>query len=217
LAIFSCTPPPVGDEIENGFLKKLIAPKTFNRLQAGGSVEISIDGQYYSGSADVRSWGDTLFKIDVFSVFGAPVLNLEYNSKGAFVTFQDSSFFIEKSGCMGVLPFRWAKLVTVDQFMHLLQSNFDILAIFMNTAPQKTEDRRFSNLIWRDSLSSLQQIIHKRTGSTVSLIIKPRMNESSAIRISEFSNYFAHEYKFVDDNRNYFSIHYDKMKLFNDQ
>lgn len=215
--IISCIPPPPENEVKNRFLEKLAAPKKIKQLQAGGAVEISIDGQYYSGSADVQSRGDTLFKIDVFSVFGTPVLNLKYNSKGASVSFQDSSFYIEKASCMGVLPFEWANLITIDQFIHLLQSDFEIVRTFLNSVPREIEEKRFFKLVWEDSTVSVQQIIHKRSGKIVSLIIKPDKSQNSEIRISEFSDNFARKYRFIDDNKNYFSINYEKIKIVKDQ
>lgn len=214
---FGCIPPSPENELNKGFLEKLAAPKKIDYLQAGGAVEISIDGKYYSGSADVQSWGDTLFKIDVFSTFGTPVLNLKYNSMGASVSFQDSSFYIEKAACMGVLPFQWANLITIDQFIDLLQSNFEIVRAFLDVVPREVEEKRFFKLVWEDSTISVQQIIHKRSGKIVSLIIKPDKSQNSEIRISEFSDNFARKYKFIDDNKNYFSINYEKIKIVNDQ
>jgi hypothetical protein len=215
--VINCTPPPPQNEIKSGFLEKLAAPKKITYLQAGGAVEIAIQGQYYSGSADVQSWGDTLFTIDVFSVFGAPVLNLKYDVTGASVSFQDSSFFIEKSDCMEALPFEWAKLLKIDQFIHLLQSNFEILYTVLNSTPREVEEKRLYKLIWEDSTVSVQQIIHKRSGKNVSLIIKPDKKRESEVRISDFSGTFARKYKFIDDNKNYFSINYEKIKVLNDQ
>jgi hypothetical protein len=211
----NCNPPPLReDESESGLVKKLIAPKTFSQMKVGGSVEISIDGQYYSGSADIQSWGDTLFKIDVYSPFGSPVLNLDYNSKGASISLPDSSFLMDKASCMSGLPYSWAKKITVDQFNRLLQSKFDFLSELLCSEARKIEEKKYTKFIWEDSVFSAEMLIHRRSGMLSSLNLKPDKKGEAVIRISDFSNFFARQFTFIDNKKNYFSIHYEKVKLF---
>lgn len=211
----SCTPPPPNyNALENGVVKKLLSPERPNRMQAGGSVDVALDGQSFSGSADIRSWGDTVFKINVYSMLGASVLNLQCDSSKAKVAFQDSIFHIERSDTLEPLPYAWAKRVTVEQFINLLQSKFYKLDILNNFEPHFAESKREVKLIWEDSVSKVQLVIHKRSGLIVLLTIQPDKNAPSEIRISDFFGTSAQKYKFFDDNRNYFSIHYDKVRFF---
>ncbi len=126
----SCVPPPPGyNALESGVVEKLLSSERPYRMQAGGSVNAALDGQFFSGSADIRSWGDSVFKINVYSMLGASVLKIESDSCKADVEFQDSNFQINRSEVLKPLPYEWAKNITVDQFVGLLQSKFYKLAI----------------------------------------------------------------------------------------
>jgi hypothetical protein len=211
----NCNPPPLSEgELESGVVKKLIAPKKFDQMKAGGTVEITIEGQYYSGSADIQSWGDTLLKIDVYSPFGSTILHLDYNSKGASVSLPDSSFFIDKSSCMSGLPYNWAKKITIDQFNRLLQSKFDFLSELLCSEARKIEEKKYTKYIWEDSIFLAELLINKRSGKLSYLNLRPDKTGDAVIRISDFSDFFAHQFTFIDDKKNYFSIHYEKVKLY---
>lgn len=215
VAFVNCAPPPLDyNALESGVVKKLLSSERPRRMQAGGSVDVSLDGQFFSGSADIRSWGDTVFKINVYSILGASVLKLDCDSSTADVVFQDSNFRIDRSGVLEPLPYKWAGKVTVEQFIGLLQSKFYKFDILNNFEPHFVEAKREVKLIWEDSVSKVQLVIHKRSGSIVLLTIQPDKNAPSEIRISDFFGTSARKYKFFDDNRNYFSIHYDKVRFF---
>ncbi|HEX2959286.1 MAG TPA: hypothetical protein VHO70_20800 [Chitinispirillaceae bacterium] len=202
--------------MDKGVVKELLSSKRPRRMMAGGSVEVALDGQFFSGSADIRSFGDTVFKINVYSILGASVLQFDCGSERADVMFQDSNFQIDKSDTMDQLPYEWAKRITVEQFIGFLQSNFEMLDIIKKYKPQFLEGKRDVKLIWEDSVSRAQLVIHKRTGSIAALLIQPDKNALSDIRISDFSGATARKYKFFDDNRNYFSIHYDKVRFYDE-
>jgi hypothetical protein len=211
----NCTPPPPGvNSLENGVVKKFLSPDRPHRMMAGGGVEGAFEGQSFSGSADIRSWGDTVFKLNVYSILGASVLNLDCDSNKADVVFQDSNFQIKRTDTLEPLPYGWAKKITVEQFISLLQSKFFKFDILNNSKPVFTEAKREIRLIWEDSVSKVQLVIHKRLNSIVLLSIQPDKKVSSEIRISDFLGTLARKYKFFDDNRNYFSIHYDKVRFF---
>jgi hypothetical protein len=211
----NCAPPPPGyNVLENGVVKKLLSSERPGRMMAGGSVDVALDGQSFSGSADIRSWGDTIFKINVYSLLGASVLKIDCDSSKANVVFQDSNIQIDRSQKLEPLPYDWAKEVTVEQFIGLLQSKFYKLDILNTIEPHFSEAKRDVKLIWEDSVSKVQLVIHKRSGTIVLLLIQPDKNTSSEIRISDFFGTSARKYKFFDDNRNYFSIHYDKVRFF---
>lgn len=217
LSIFfvNCAPPPPGfNTLENGVVKKLLSSDRPVRMLAGGGVDVALDGQSFSGSADIRSWGDTVFKLNVYSLLGASVLNLVCDSSKADVVFQDSNFQIKRVDTLEPLPYGWAKRITVEQFIGLLQSKFYKLDILSNSKPDFIESKRDVTWIWEDSVSKVQLVVHKRSNTIVLLSIQQDKKAPSEIRISDFFGTTARKYKFFDDNRNYFSIHYDKVRFF---
>jgi hypothetical protein len=215
ITFVNCTPPSPGiNAFESGVVKKLLSTDKPHRMLAGGSIDVALEGQFFSGSADIRSWGDSVFKLNVYSMLGASVLNIDCDSSRANVVFRDSNFQIYRSQTMEPLPYRWAKRITVEQFIGLLQSKFYKFNILNNSEPDFTEEKRDVKLIWEDSVSKVELVIHKRSNSIVLLSVQPDKNVPSEIRISDFFGTTARKYKFFDDNRNYFSIHYDNVRFF---
>jgi hypothetical protein len=215
ITLVNCTPPPPGvNTLEDGVVNNLLSSDKPHRMLAGGSVDVALEGQLFSGSADIRSWGDSAFKLNVYSMLGSSVLNIDCDSSRANVVFQDSNFQIYRSQTMEPLPYRWAKRITVEQFIGLLQSKFYKLDILNNSKPGFFGSKRDVKFIWEDSVSKVQLVVHKRSNTIVLLSIQPDKKAPSEIRISDFFGTTARKYKFFDDNRNYFSIHYDKVRFF---
>ena len=213
LLLFSCTQPPLPvTEITRAPLYEQIQfQKRPDKIRGGGDLSIAVQGERYSGSADME-WRKTgFFRADFYSPFGGVVGSVTADSTGGTVTIQDKQYQFLRNQKMDALPFVWGNYLTFGEFIHLLTGQIPPSAAVMKQKPDSViaEGRR-ALAIWQTDTFQVRAALNRR-----SLQIEQIQFQASGwfMLFRSIQEKLARSIEFREDDRNYFSIRYETLKM----
>ena len=159
-----------------------------------------------------RSGG--LFKADIYSPLGGVVISVRADSGAGTVRMDGKEYRFLNDETMDSLPFVWGKSITFGQFMSMLSGQLPGVFKIVQSKPDTIiTERKFTRAIWEDSVSSVEVKIKPKEAESKRLYYHSKEYlQYWVMAFGKFHNTLARYIEFRVDDKNYFSIRYERIK-----
>lgn len=218
--VSGCTPPVHVKEITDtgsGSLLTIVSPDSVN---AAADIVFRIQKKSYTGNLVVKRKDTALFDARIYSALGIEVASVISDSQSVMLEYNDQNYAFSTIHAMDSMPFIWAKAISLREFQSFFTGNLSPLKTFINSEPDTTiiMKRNMTSLCWamKDRNLQLELIINSKKSLPLQANLSDsRKNSSWCIVFKNFHDGRAYSLLFKEDDNNYFSINYDKLKFFN--
>jgi hypothetical protein len=215
-----CIPPAKIKETtdsHSGSLLTIVSPDSVN---AAADIVFRIQKKTYSGNLVVKRKDTTLFDARVYSSLGFEIASVKSDSKTVMLEYNDQIYEFSSLHAMDSMPFIWAKAIGLGEFQSFFTGNLTPFKTCINSKPDTTLPLKgnMTSLRWlmKDRNLQLELIINRKKPLPIQVILSDfRENSSWSIVFKNFHDGRAYSLLFKEDDNNYFSINYDKLKFFN--
>ncbi len=186
--------------------------KIDQRIHGFGHLAVSIDGRRYNGSIDIDYKND-LFKASAYSPFGALVASINADSvQGEVSDGKNSNLFFLDAVADSFL-FISADNLTFRDFICILTGRLPHRFNKMGKAPDTIlQDKRNSSLIWKQDSLEITARVHNKSSQLTRLMIQNTGKKGWKLLFEGINEQLAQSIELRIDDRNYFSIHYQRLK-----
>jgi hypothetical protein len=216
LLIFSfCTQPPVLNfDNYDKLTDSLINFDSPAKVIGAGNIALNVQGEKFSGTINFQLIKNESFHADIYSILGTVVASIDGDTNRGVFNFNGKEYVFPVDSTMDSLPFNWSKHIIYREFVELLTANLSSLATIMKERPTSISNSgHISTTIW-DLSDSLITLIVDRSGFKAKTLMVKNSRENWLIVFSNFKKQIAQSILFKDDEKNYFSINYEKLKYF---
>lgn len=188
------------------------------KIRGAGIAYFKSHEKKYIGNADIEWTKEDTFHADFYSPIGTVVASISGNAKKAAFSYDEKTFSQSLNSIMDSLPFAWGKCFTFNQFVKLLTGNITFLDSTIKTTPDSLVNfNRFSSVMW--NLHSGEFSVTASINRRRALVEKITLNSNNpkidwVIVCKNFDNGIAHSILFKENDDNYFSVEYDRLKYF---
>ncbi len=182
------------------------------RIRGFGQISVSVDGRRYNGSIDIDYKND-LFKASAYSPFGALVASIDADSvQGEISDGKNSNrFFLD--AVADSLLFISTDDLTFRDFICILTGRLPQRFNKMGKIPDTVlYEKRNSSLIWKQDSLEITASVHNKSSQLTRLIVRNTGNRGWKLLFEGINEQLAQSIELRIDDRNYFSIHYQRLK-----
>lgn len=186
--------------------------KINERIQGFGQLAVSIDGRRYNGSIDIDCKKD-FFKASAYSPFGALVASIDADSvQGEINDGKNSNrFFLD--AVADSLMFISTDDLTFRDFICILTGRLPQRFNKMGNVPDTIlQEKRNTNLIWKQDSLEITARVHNKSSQLTRLKVQNTGNRGWRLLFEGINEQLAQSIELRIDDRNYFSIHYQRLK-----
>lgn len=212
LLFFSCSNAP-SLKIDSGFSNNLFKEACAKRIYGYGDLEVSIDGRRYSGSIDI-DWTDEFFRANVYSPLGNLITSINSNCSLAVLSSKDGDLKFNTDTIPEMFPFVLVKGLGFNDFVTVLTGRLPGgYNKFDNVPDTVYHEKKSTVLVWMsDSVESVAYM-SKKNHLISKIVIKNRKNSRWKLNFNKINQMLASSIHLMVDDRNYFSIIYEKLKM----
>lgn len=210
----SCTRPPhpgSSDSFSPDLLQKGNCP---SQIRSYGDITIKINGEGYSGSTDMEWNKNGDFRADIYSLFGNLVASVKADTVGGTVFIQNRTLKFNNVSTMDTLPFSWGKQLTFGQFIFFLTGRVPVDVTDLNKAPDSTLIKgNKAEILYRSGKFDTKMKLNRSSSEIEKVTICSRKQPAFVLKMDSFNKKMARRIEFREDDKNYISIYYEKIKL----
>ncbi len=216
LLLVACSvPPPLQKDDVPPLFASLFPEKKVKKVIAFGKVKVSIDGEMHSGSIEVR-WNDSgEFSADFYAPLGIIIGSIKAAAGRGTVAFEAKEYAFTMAQTMDTLPFAWGRDLTFGDLLEILlaQMPAPYTSCLRSRPDSLSNERRTISALWKTDSCEIQAEIGRRscTPESVKLVFKKHA-PFWCLKIGSFEEFRAHKIELRENDRNYFSITYTKVK-----
>ena len=184
-------------------------------IAASGDVRISIDGEMHKGTIEVHWHDNGCFNADFYGPFGVIAGSIKATESGGTVTLDEGQYNFAFTQTMDTLPFAWGKdLIFGDLVMVLLGRMPSAYATRMQLSPDScSNERKTISGLWKTDSLDIEAIIRKGSERNASVMFVFKKHPPFRyLNFQSFKQGRAFKIEFRENDRNYFSIKYTKVK-----
>jgi len=186
--------------------------KSNEKIRGFGQISVSIDGRRYNGSIDIDYKND-LFRASAYSPFGALVASIDADSiQGEISDGKNSKrFFLD--AIADSLMFISTEDLTFRDFICILTGRLPQRFNKMGKMPDTVfQEKRNSNLIWKHDSMEITARVHNKSSQLTSVTVQNKGKSGWKLLFKGINEQLAQSIELRIDDRNYFSIHYQRLK-----
>jgi hypothetical protein len=214
--IIACSMPPPLLKDDVPAATALMAPgDSIRPLAAFGDVRMAIDGELHRGSVEVHRSGTGEFSADFYAAFGIIAGSIRMENSRGTVCLDDHTYTFADTQSMDTLPLAWGKDLTMDDLTHVLLGEVPpACAMLLRQKPDSCVDgKKTISAVWKTDSIDIEATLKKRSRSTEGVVfIFKRLTPYRFLAFKSFSGGRAYKIELRENDRNYFSIRYKKLK-----
>ena len=212
LFAISCSRPP-RLQTETDFQPlKFLFNNHRSSIRGGGGISIAVDGERYSGSADVKWKNSGVFRADFYSPFGTLVASVNADSVSGTVFLDDKEYVFRLEQTMDSLPFIWGRHITFRQFGFILTGQVPQNLVSIGSKPDTIVTRgKYASVIWKTDQFEIDAKVSRRSSDLDLLRFSFIGQEHWNMQFSSIKEGLARSIEIKEDDRNYFSIRYERL------
>lgn len=213
---FSCsTPPPLQKDDVPKLLALLSTEHDFKTVAASGDVRVAINGEVHRGTIEVHWNNNGRFNADFYAPFGMIAGSIKATEDGGTVTFEENEYNFTATQTMDTFPFAWGRDLTFGELMMVLLGR--IPAAYANRLqllPDScSNERKTISSLWKTDTLDIQAIMRKQAAGDVKVMfIFKKHQPFRYLLLQSFKQGRAFKIEFRENDGNYFSIKYTKVK-----
>jgi hypothetical protein len=212
--LFSCAP---SITINKGnvarITSRLLTAQPPLRFRGTGEVTVAVDGEASSGSFVISKGPGNCLKVDMYSLIGSVVASVRSDSLQGEITLNDKRYSMGFGQTMDSLPFRWGALLRFGEFIRYSACSMPDLSMMRREPDSISGIHGKTAAVWRIDSSEVTVSIGRRVEEVVFDFARFAADSQSRwqMRFSRFRGEIPYSITLIDDERNYFSINYEKI------
>ena len=211
-----CTPPP---QLLPGDVSDAVGVmadgNTHAAVDACGDVRLAVEGDVHRGSVEMHCNGAGKFSVDFYARLGIPVGSIRLDSGRGTVVFDGETYTLAVTQTLDALPFAWGKDMTLDDFRHFLLGFLpDVCAAQLRREPDSSvEGRKTISVWWKTDSFDVEVKLRKRerTAENAAVMYK-KAPPYRMVTLKKINGGRAYKIELRENDRNYFSINYSRIK-----
>jgi len=210
-----CTkPPPLSgliDSASNNLLQQRNSPL---QIRSYGDITIKLNGDVYSGSADMEWKKNGDFHAEFYSPFGNLIGSVKADSEGGSVMIRNRTLRFNNNNTLDTLPFSWGKQLTFGQFIVFLTGRVPVDFVDLNRVPDSSLIKgKNVEFHYKSGVFDTKVNVNRKSMVMEKIIIDSKNQTGFALKMGAFINNMARRIELREDDKNYISIYYEKIKL----
>jgi len=216
LLFLTCSPPPPlqKDEVPP-VVALMFTENKLSTVAAFGEVRLSIDGEVHRGTIEVH-WDSTgRFNADFYAPLGIIVGSIKAHDGRGTVTFDEGTYTFTIAQTMDTLPFAWGHDLAFGELIRILIGKMPVAyATRLQQQPDSCiNGRKTISALWKTDTLDIQADVRKRPREVEKLaFIFKKPPGWRQVMLQSFTQGRAHKIELRENDRNYFSIKYTKVK-----
>jgi hypothetical protein len=181
---------------------------------ASGEATICIGGEVHSGAVDVKHNSSGWFDANFYGPLGILIASVSADTAQGSVTTEKGTQSFRRDQSMDTLPYAWGRDLSFNDLIAVLSGTVpDSLAAICDGPPDSTLDKKKTiNIIWNTDILKVAITIRKKTNRVETVFIENRKNTAWSLKLAGFRQGCAHKIELREDDRNYFSISFEKVR-----
>lgn len=183
-------------------------------LNASGEATICINGEIHNGTIDIQTGTSGALSASIYGPLGVSIASIRADSIEGSLVFDKGTRFFRRSQKMDSLPYAWGRDLSFNDLTAIITGGIpDSFKIVLNSPPDATqESKKTINLLWKTDNLTIKASIRKKDKyiEVMEFLCTRQMHWSLAL--SNFKQGFAYKIKVREDDKNYFSITYEKYR-----
>lgn len=182
-------------------------------VRGSGTVKMAVAGERHSAVVDVHKANGTV-KASLYSSFGAPVGFFAAGSDSGVMSFQGEKRTLAIDQPLDADMFPWAENILIGDLATLLCGRLPPRFSFPRLPDERINGRGKSILVWKSDTVTLSLVFlrHSLRLKRSILEIHPRGNAGLTVTCGSFFKGTARFISLDVDDRNYFSLKYEKLQ-----
>jgi hypothetical protein len=208
-----CTPPPplgstpqLSEIYRNGG-----APSHF---RANGKTVIATDRERYQGSIDVSCDSNGFFNAQWYGPLGIVVASLAADTASGVVTVDKGTFAFLRDQAMDTLPFAWGGGMRFDDFIDIISGRIPGPVGTVASGPYDSLwiKKKAINMLWKTDNMAVMAVVGRKNRVIEKIVATMTGIKPWILTLDRFKNGIAYKIEIKEDDRNYFSIHYERIR-----
>ncbi|NLP03475.1 MAG: hypothetical protein GX089_13345 [Fibrobacter sp.] len=210
LFLFFCTRPPrTLSDISPDFWGGIFSSGDLSSIKGGGEVFVSLEGERYPGSADVKWERSGNFRAQFYSPLGGVIASVEADSVDGSVFLEDREYRFGLDERMDSVPFSWGRDLTFRQFIRILTGRMP-LSPEGGSPDTIIISKKYAEAVWKRGELEISAKVNRRNELLDE--VQYRCEKEWSIRMSRFYMKLARSIELREDDRNYFWIKYQNLR-----
>ncbi len=213
----SCSPPLHREQIF-GRTHRIVPIPAFliekTPFRGTGKVEYAVEGERLSAWFDIHYREDESLSATIYSPFGNILGYIDIGNDSGNAVIQGKQYDLSKEPLLDTFFHSSLTGFSLKEFVFLLCGRIIIPADFLNRPPDSIKTIKNENVyIWFEPQGEINLFFSKRFGKIKRIIIKAASEKENkhSIIYDSFSKRFVRIITFKVDDRNYFSIKYERF------
>jgi hypothetical protein len=211
----ACTPPPPLITGETPFRSVLSSSTSFSTVIAGGDAVICINGDAHHGNVDMASGAAGTFAATFYGPLGIIIASVTADSLQGTVILDNGRYTFRRDRTMDTLPFAWGRDLTFDDLTELVagKTPASVRAITAGPPDSIGFKKKTINTRWKTDILEVYADVRKKTNNIERLTVKGINKKQWSLTLSSFRDGMAYKIGLKEDDTNYFSINYRKVRF----
>lgn len=181
---------------------------------ASGETTICIGGEVHSGAVDAKLDSNGLFAANIYGPLGILIASVSADTEQGSVTTEKGMQSFRRDQTMDTLPFAWGSNCTFNDLIAVFSGRApESLAVILDCPPDSISDKKKTiNIIWNTDILRAGMTIRKKTNRVETVFFQHKKNAVWYLKLAGFRQGRAYKIELREDDRNYFSITYEKIR-----
>jgi hypothetical protein len=214
-AAIVCTPPPrLAMDDPRSLVQSALHGTRSPVFIASGEATICINGEIHSCAVDVKHDSTGGFAANFYGPLGILIASVSADTTKGSVTTEKGTQSFRRDQTMDTLPFAWGRNLSFNDLIAVFSGTApDALAAIIDGLPDSTLDKKKTiNIIWNTDILRAGITIRKKTNRVETVFFEHMKNAAWFLKLAGFRQGCAHKIELREDDRNYFSIIYEKVR-----
>ena len=215
LVAVACTPPPrlLVDDLPT-YIRSTLHIEPLHTFTASGKAAISINGDVHAGTVDVLNDSAGKFAASFYGPLGVMIASVTADSAIGCVSMEKIVHSFRRDQTMDTLPFAWSRKLTVNDLIAVFSGTMpDSMAAILENRPDSTQEKKKTiNIVWNTDILKVTATIRKKKNNVESVVFEDNIDGAWSIKLAAIKQGRAFKIELREDDRNYFSITYEKIR-----
>jgi hypothetical protein len=217
LLLSGCTPPPplLKDDFPSATASITASRDSMRAVAAFGDIRLAVGGELHHGSVEVHRSGTGAFSADFYAAFGITVGSVRMEKGRGTVCIDNGTYTFSGAQTMDTLPAAWGQDLTMEDLTHVLLGEVPtVCSALLQQRPDSCVDgKKTIFALWKTDSIDIEASLKKRSREAERLVFTfKRRTPFRFLTFRSFSGGRAHKIELRENDRNYFSIRYRKLK-----
>ncbi|MBN1128934.1 MAG: hypothetical protein JXA71_08110 [Chitinispirillaceae bacterium] len=181
---------------------------------ANGTVMIGTGRDFFQGSIDVAADSSGGFNAQWYGPLGIVVATITADSSFGSVIMDNRTFSFRRDQIMDTLTIGWGGDLTFGDLIDIIRGRIPERLSSVATGPYDSlwYKKKAINMRWKTDSIEIRSALCRKTGAVTDITVTVMNDRPWTLTLGKFKEGAAHKIEVKEDDRNYFSLRYGKVR-----